>query len=121
MYAGIVASLLFDQLIVALMVHFAPERIAHVPRWFSLLGQPWSSLIALVLVLLLSFYGRSFWLGVVLGAALSNLVTFLVYKQAIDYIPLWGGVITNTADILITVGLFLWAVFGMGILQKKKS
>lgn len=119
MYGTLVASFLLDQLVVALMVRFAPAHIADAPRWFSLLAQPWSSVIAIILVLLLLFYGKSWWFGVVLGAAASNLVTFLVYHHAVDYIQLPGDIVTNVADILITLGLFGWAVFGLRI--KKRS
>lgn len=58
-----------------------------------------------MLVALLTKFNRTFWLGLALGGALSNLVTFLAYSHAVDYIKLSVGIVTNLADILIVVGL----------------
>jgi lipoprotein signal peptidase len=42
--------------------------------------------------------------GLALGGALSNLVTFSITGHAVDYLR-FGSVVTNLADILIIVGL----------------
>jgi lipoprotein signal peptidase len=118
MYAGIVVSLLLDQLVVTLITRLQPGWITGAPRWFSVLTQPWSSLIAILLVLLLMKFTKSFWLGFALGGAISNLVTFYLYHQAIDYIPLSVGIVTNLADILIVGGL---AGVALTLNPKKKT
>ena len=108
------AVLLVDQL----AIHF--WGLAHAVdtgRWF-----PVSPLLTagvafcLLWIALPTVPHRSWWL--VLGATLSNLITFLAYGRVIDYIP-FGPWFTNGADMVIIVGL-LWLYFVL-LTQKKET
>ncbi len=108
MYAVALVSLVLDQLLIWGIMR-GSVILSQSPRWFSPIQQPWSSLISLVIITALLTRKRSVGLAIALGGAISNLLTFIVHGHAIDYLKV-GNVITNLADILIVVGLFLFAV-----------
>lgn len=109
MYTAALVSLILDQAAVWIVIHRFPDLVSHTERWFWLVNQPWSSLAALLIVAFLIRKHQSVGLGLVLGGAASNLLTFLLQKSAVDYIPFFG-VTTNLADSLIVVGLIWIAV-----------
>lgn len=107
MYTNIAAVLLLDQLVIGLLLWFKEEWVSEGERWFGLVGQPTSSLVAIAVVLVLAWRTQATPLGLVIGGAVSNLVTYSVYGRAVDYLPVYGTLYTNLADAAIVLGL-LW-------------
>lgn len=83
--------------------------------------QPWLSIlniIVLILVILFGFYSldnskKTAWLSLscVLGGGLGNLIDRLFRGYVIDYLAIGWWPVFNLADVFLSLGIFLIAVF----------
>lgn len=89
--------------------------------WSIFIPQPWLNILNVCLLLVLPlFIGKHidlrrrdarFFLSLIIGGALGNLVDRLARGFVIDYIAVGTFPVFNLADSLLTVGIFLILVF----------
>ena len=89
--------------------------------WSIFIPQPWLSIFNVILLIVLPFYisqhidlrrkDSCFFLSMVVGGALGNLVDRLARGFVIDYISIGNFPVFNLADSLLTIGIFLILVF----------
>ena len=98
--------------------YFAPA-IATTTQWQSVVAQPISSVVALIILGLLTAKRKHLSLGLAFGGAFSNLLTYMLHGHAVDYLRI-GTLVTNMADICIIGGL-IWYAIAMFRLTESKT
>lgn len=72
---------------------------------FSILSDINPIFIAIILLILIKYFSKNIWFGLIIGGGASNLIDRIRLGYVVDFIDLKFWPVFNLADVFITVGV----------------